>query len=271
MANITAERSVVRYGAEVGPLVSKLNLPMAASTKIFKGGLVSASNLAASKGQAVKAGAALSQTVVGIALATVDNSAGSAGALSIEVQPGVWWMGNSSAGDAIDLQHIGMPCYVVDDQTVALTDNGGARVKCGTILQVDSTLGVLVEIGPGVASDGAGSIVVPLAVDLTTASNATLLTFTPQFNGRVKKISLSVSKAGVGAGATCTITPNIAGAPLTGGVLTPTLANTTLGAEVAATSITGANYFTAGQAITLVGSATTAFTAGSGTIYLHLG
>lgn len=270
MANVTAERSVIRYGAEATVLANKINLPMAASTKIWKGALVAASNVAATKGQAVKAGAALTQTVIGIALQTVDNSSGSAGALSIDVAPGPYWMVNSSAGDAIDLQHIGMPCYVVDDQTVALTDNAGARVLCGTILQVDATLGVLVMIGPGVAQSIQQGVIA-LALDLSSAANATLLTFTPQFAGRIKKITASVNKAGAGAGATVTITPNIAGAPLTGGVLTPTLANTTLGAELTATAITGANVFTPGQAITLVGSAFTAFSAGNATVYLHLG
>jgi hypothetical protein len=270
MANITAERSVSRYGAKSAVIPEIINLPMAASLKIWKGGLVSASTASATKGQAVKAGASLVQQVVGIATKTVDNSAGSAGALSIDVQAGDFWFTNSGGGDAIDLQHIGMPCYVVDDQTVALTDNAGARIVAGTIVSVDSVLGVLVIVGVGAAQNLMQGTIA-LALDLSSAANATLLTFTPQFNGRIKKITMSVNKAGAGSGATVTITPNIGGTPLTGGVLTPTLANTTLGAELTATGITGANYFTTGQAITLVGSAFTAFTAGNGTVYLHLG
>lgn len=270
MGNITAERSITRYGAKSAVLPEIINLPMSASLKIWKGGLVAASLATATKGQAFKAGASLVQQVVGIALKTIDNSSGAAGALNIDVEPGCWWFGNSSSGDQIDLQHIGMPAYVVDDQTVALTDNAGTRLIAGTIVTVDATLGVLVAVGIG-AAPNLGQGVIALSIDMTTAANATLLTFTPQFNGRIKKITGTASKPATGAGATVTITPNIAGTPLTGGVLTPTLGNWIAAAEITATSITGANYFTAGQTITLVGSSFTAFTAGNGTIYLHLG
>jgi hypothetical protein len=270
MANVTAERSDTRYGAGQNVIPGMVNLPMSASLKIWKGAMVAASNAVATKGQAFKAGANLAQQVVGIANQTVDNSSGAAGAMFIDVRPGVYWLGNSTSTDAIDLHHIGQPAYVVDDQTVALTDNNGARVIAGTIVTIDATLGVLVNIGVSIAQNE-GQHVIALAIDLTTAANATLLTYTPQFNGKIKKITFTASKPATGAGATVTITPNIAAVALTGGVLTPTLANVIAGAELTATTITALNYFTAGQAITLVGSAFTAFTAGSGTIYLHIG
>jgi hypothetical protein len=270
MGNITAERSDTRYGASTAVIPAVISLPMSASLKVWKGGLVAASNAAATKGQAVKAGAAMSQQVVGVAVQTVDNSSGAAGALSVDVRQGAFWFANSASSDQIDLHHIGMPAYVVDDQTVALTDSAGSRVIAGTVVNVDSNLGVLVMVGVGV-SQNEGQHTISLAMDLSSAANATLYTFTPQYNGKIKKITASVNKAAAGAGATVTITPNIAAAPLTGGVLTPTLGNCTLGAELTATGITGANYFTAGQAITLVGSSFTAFTAGNITIVLHIG
>jgi hypothetical protein len=138
------------------------------------------------------------------------------------------------------------------------------------VVQVDSD-GVWVAVGLGVNPSATLEGAIYLALDLTSAANATLYTFTPQFSGKIKKVTMSVNKAGAGAGATVTITPNIAGTPLTGGVLTPTLGNTTLGAELTATSVTGANMFSAGQSITLVGSSFTAFTAGNGTVVLSLG
>jgi len=270
MANVTAERSVIRYGADNDVLPFKINLGMSASTKIFKGAMVGADQLAATKGQAVKGGAAVTQMVIGVAEQTVDNSSGAANALTIDVRSGVFWLNNSASTDAITLQHLGHPCYAVDDQTVALTDNGGTRPFAGVVVNIDATFGVAVSIGLGVAPNVVEGVV-SLAMDLTSAANATLFTWTPQFAGKIKKITMSVNKAGAGAGATVTITPNIAATPLTGGVLTPTLANTLLGAEIAATAITGANQFAPGQAITLVGSAFTAFTAGNGTICLHIG
>lgn len=268
MANVTAERSTNRNSPEsLLPLV--LNLPVAASTKIFKGAMVAASTVAATKGQAVKAGATTLQQVIGIANATVDNSAGAAAALSIDVRCGTFALLNSATTDLIDLQHVGQPCYAADDQTVALTDNGGARPLAGTVAFVDSSF-VWVTMGVACAPN-IGQHSMGLAIDLTTAANATLLTWTPQFNGKIKKITFTASKPAAGAGATVTITPNIAAAPITGGVLTLTLANVIAAAEIAATAVTGAQMFAAGQAITLVGSAFTAFTAGSGTIYLHVG
>lgn len=270
MGNITSERSVTRYGTGNDVLPWKLNLPMAASTKILEGGMVAASTAAATAGQAVKGGASTAQMMIGIAEKTVDNSSGAAGALTIDVRSGVFNFANSGGADAIAAQHVGMPCYAVDDQTVALGDNAGARPLAGTIVMVDSTFGVWVAIGCGVSSS-VPDMPVSLFIDLTTAANATLLTWTPQFSGKIKRISFTTSKPAAGAGAAVTITPNIAGTPLTGGVLTLTLGTVVAAAEIFATTITAGQMFSAGQTITLVGSSFTAFTAGSGTICLHLG
>ena len=48
------------------------------------------------------------------------------------------------ADDAIALTEVGKPCYVVDDQTVAKTNNAGARPVAGTVFDVDAQ-GVWVE------------------------------------------------------------------------------------------------------------------------------
>lgn len=77
---------------------------------------------------------------------TVDNSAGAAAAVKAKVRSGVFRYGNSAAGDAITKAHIGDTCYLVDDQTVALTDATGTRSAAGKIVDVDSA-GVWVRMG----------------------------------------------------------------------------------------------------------------------------
>lgn len=140
MAAITTERRVPRYG-----MSGKLeNYPMAASTKILKGALVM---LNASK-LAVNGAAATGQTAVGIAEATVDNSAGAASALTIQIREGVHGFLNSAAGDAIAQADVGADVYIVDNQTVAKTDGTGARSRAGKVIRLEGGL-VYVETGIG--------------------------------------------------------------------------------------------------------------------------
>ena len=63
---------------------------------------------------------------------------------AIKVRRGVFRFGNSASTDAIGRTEIGKPCYVVDDQTVAETNNSGARPVAGTVFGVDAQ-GVWVE------------------------------------------------------------------------------------------------------------------------------
>jgi hypothetical protein len=60
------------------------------------------------------------------------------------VRSGIFKYGNSSAGDLIAAVNIGADCYIVDDQTVALTSNTGARCKAGKVHGVDTDGGVYV-------------------------------------------------------------------------------------------------------------------------------
>jgi hypothetical protein len=122
----------------------RLNLPVAAATTIFAGSLVSVLDNATG---AVPGGTANSGRAVGVATETVVNS-GAAGVERIELEHGCFRFGNSSSGDAIGIEDIGKPCYLVDDDTVALTDDGGAREIAGAIVDVDAQ-GVWVEVGPG--------------------------------------------------------------------------------------------------------------------------
>lgn len=116
--------------------------PVAAGVKIYHGALV----VLDAAGNANPGHAALNLKADGRAEAQVDNTGGIAGALSVGVRAGCYVFANSSGGDLIAPANVGSTCYVVDDQTVALTNGGGTRSAAGTILDIDST-GVTVAVG----------------------------------------------------------------------------------------------------------------------------
>jgi hypothetical protein len=120
-------------------LVDLINLPLKANTKVYAGSLV-----VIDAGYAAPGRIATGLIAIGRAEKTVDNTGGSAGALTVDVRRGTYKWNNSSAGDAIAQADVGNSCYVIDDQTVAKTSNTSTRSVAGRILAVDAT-GVFVE------------------------------------------------------------------------------------------------------------------------------
>jgi hypothetical protein len=133
MTTLTAGRDTKRRIGFV------LTLPMSA-IKIFEGSLV----CVAATGYATKGAVATTLRAAGRALATIDNSAGNAGDLNIDVERGIFKFENSAAGDQITLADYGKDVYIVDDQTVAKTDGGATRSIAGKVRGVDAD-GVWVE------------------------------------------------------------------------------------------------------------------------------
>lgn len=115
-------------------------IPLAANAKVFAGAMVQV----AASGFGVAAVATAANVTIGRAEATVDNTGGINGAVTVKVKPGLFRYANSAGGDLITRAMIGSPCYVVDDQTVAATSNSSARPKAGTIFDVDAS-GVWVD------------------------------------------------------------------------------------------------------------------------------
>lgn len=115
-------------------------VPVAAATKIYQGGMVAinASSLA------VPGATSTTLKCIGRADETADNTAGSAGDKKITVRRGVFQFANSASGDLIALKDVGAVCYMVDDQTVALTNGSSSRSVAGKIHDVDAN-GVWVE------------------------------------------------------------------------------------------------------------------------------
>lgn len=115
--------------------------PVAAAVKIFGGSLI----MRNAAGFLTKGATAVGTIGVGRAEATVDNTAGIAGALMVEYRTGSFLFANSAAGDLIVLADIGKPCFIVDDQTVAKTDATATRSRAGIVEAVENA-GVWVRL-----------------------------------------------------------------------------------------------------------------------------
>lgn len=105
-----------------------------AAVKILAGTIV----MLNAAGNATGGAAATGQIADGVAMETIDNSGGAAGALKIRVEKGVFSFENSASTDAITKAEIGDLCYIVDNQTVAKTDGSGTRSAAGRIVDVDA-------------------------------------------------------------------------------------------------------------------------------------
>lgn len=135
MAALTQERDTKRRTGDL------LSLPVAAGVRIFAGSLVARD----ADGNAVPGRAAANLLGAGRAADSYDNSAGAAGAISAEIQKGIFAFANSAAADAITRADIGTDCFIVDDQTVAKTNGGSARSVAGRVFDVDHD-GVWVDL-----------------------------------------------------------------------------------------------------------------------------
>ena len=268
---LSANRSTLKMPPE-GVIPDLSYVPVAASTKIYQGGLVCLD----ANGRCIvpPTSGGVGKFCIGRSEVLADNSSGAAGAISATVRSGAFKWANSLSGDAITQAHLGWTVYAVDDQTVALTDGNGTRAIAGKVCQVD-TDGVWVVSGfiTGLLnSKGWGPAlgsVVSWVFDLADISAADIVAkFIPGFSGRIASFQATVLKAATTGAKAATITPQInpaggADAPVTGGGLALTSNNMTpIGAVVAAAAITGANTFGPTDGISLLGSAVTAFVEG---------
>lgn len=126
MAALTAARNTRRMVSEVDQVWA---FKMAA-VKIYQGSLV-----VIRAGYARPGATATGDIAVGRATKTVDNSAGAAGDLWIEVDSGIFKWANDT-GDALAQADVGAEVYVTDDQTVSKTATG--KSVAGKLYQVDS-------------------------------------------------------------------------------------------------------------------------------------
>ncbi len=126
MTALTTDRSTPRRerGTKQGGV--------AATVQIFQGALV----MRNAAGYLTKGQMATGLVGVGRAEQNVLGGA-SAGDVSLTVREGVYPFANSASTDQITIAQIGKLCYAVDDQTVAKTDNSGARSPAGIVEDID--------------------------------------------------------------------------------------------------------------------------------------
>ena len=141
-----------------------------AAVKLLQGVLWSRN----SSGYITNASDTAGEICVGIGAGEVDNSAGSAGDLDCLAERGVYRLANS-ATNALTLAHIGQPCYVEDNVTVASkTENG---IVAGIVEDVDSN-GVWVNVGAA-PMQGIGRralvVVATAATTLTAAQSGAVI------------------------------------------------------------------------------------------------
>ncbi len=125
------------------PYISEFSIirefPVAAGAKIYAGAMV-----ALKGGYAKGAYEANDIVCVGRAEEFKNNSNGADGDITVRVRRNIFRYKNSASTDKITLSDIGKDCYAVDDETVAKTDNSGARSAAGRVFDVDDA-GVWVE------------------------------------------------------------------------------------------------------------------------------
>ncbi|MCD0281308.1 hypothetical protein JWH04_20590 [Xanthomonas melonis] len=118
----------------------RVSHPVNPGTTIYAGTLIA---LLTAGGNAVPGGTAASGSAVGVAEETVVGN----GTNRVEATRGsAFQFANSAAADLITRADIGNTAFIVDDQTVAKTDNSAARKAAGKIIDVDAG-GVWVLVG----------------------------------------------------------------------------------------------------------------------------
>lgn len=153
------------------PSAETRTYPVAASTTLYAGTLVAFD----SSGNIVNAADTAGLRVAGRCEADVDNSAGIAGALNVDVRRGVFRFDNSASA-AVDANDKGKLCFVEDNQTVAETSTNS--IPAGRVHDVD-TDGVWVDTrGPGLPIPAAATVITG-AADLAALKTALVTLLQP--------------------------------------------------------------------------------------------
>lgn len=131
MTALAQERLTDFYGS----YPARRTVDVKAATKIYSGAMVAID----SSGNAMPAGllSGGSVRVIGVAAGTADNSAGAAGAIKVEVLVGQFKLINNP-GELVTKASVGAQCFVLDDQTVSLTNGTSTRPPAGIVQQVDT-------------------------------------------------------------------------------------------------------------------------------------
>jgi hypothetical protein len=154
-----AVRDTARQGFD--PLLRDLAYPVAANVNCRQGGIAVLGAAGAADAGYLKPGVAgLGLVCVGRFSHSFDNTGGANAGTSLDfpagrtvndVESGTFWWGNSASTDQITQANCGQLCYIVDDQTVALTSAGNTRSVAGIIAYVDTVGRVAVTMGESIS------------------------------------------------------------------------------------------------------------------------
>ncbi|MDX1464118.1 MAG: hypothetical protein R3215_00265 [Halomonas sp.] len=122
---------------------NRRSAPVAAGALCYAGAIA----VGNATGYAEPASTATGLTALGVFHHYQDNVGGADGDQVVEIERGHFHFANSAAADEITVTDIGKVCYLVDDQTVALTDGTASRSIAGIVDDVDAN-GVWVNIDP---------------------------------------------------------------------------------------------------------------------------
>lgn len=162
MTALSASRVLRRSGSQAVSMPHG-RAPVAASTIIYGGSIVAINQA----GYAVPASADPTLFVVGVAVATADNSAGAAADVLVDIERGVFSMNNSSSTSALTDNDIGRVCYAADDNTVARITAIGTLPPVGKVMGLDGS-DVLVEVGLLSQSENVHDLLIVAGADLST-------------------------------------------------------------------------------------------------------
>lgn len=111
------------------------------STQFYKGGIVC---IDSTDGKLKKG--ATSTTLVAVGRCEERVLTGASNTRKVRARSGIFRFNNSAAGDLIAADDIGKDCFIVDDNTVALTNGTSTRSRAGEIYDVDPNGQVWVAI-----------------------------------------------------------------------------------------------------------------------------
>ena len=137
MAALTAPRNTLRQGQAR----DRITVALKANAKVFKGGLVCVD----ATGYGVAGASAASLIPMGIAQATVDNTGGASGAVSVDVELGVFKLDNAGSNTVTQASVGGAAIYMNDDHTVSTLST--AQSVAGKCVRLDADGSVWVYVG----------------------------------------------------------------------------------------------------------------------------
>ena len=168
MSALTQQRNTPQLGDPISPILDTIDAPVKAGSTLWVGGMCAVD----SSGYFVDPTAVPGLIVAGRVEpmqnfpTTFNNSAGASGAITAKARQGVFRFANGGGGDAIAVANRYQLCYLMDDQTVGLTDGGATpRSVAGIIIDLDTsgvyvlvcaavTAAIMAAAGPGSAVGG---------------------------------------------------------------------------------------------------------------------